>query len=67
MLILKRGLNEEIVFPLQDIVVRVVRVSGNCVRLAIEAPKSVPIKRSELVEGSCDFHTRTDFSTADQH
>jgi carbon storage regulator len=50
MLVLTRKEGERIVIDGQ-IVVTVLQVRGNQIRLGIEAPKDVPIRRSEL-EGS---------------
>lgn len=49
MLVLSRKLNETIcVGP--DITIKVIRVNGGRVRLAIEAPDNVRIQRGELLE-----------------
>ena len=47
MLVLERKPGETIMIG-DDIVVRLVRVSGNRVKLGIEAPKHVLVLRSEL-------------------
>lgn len=47
MLVLSRTLGEEIVID-GNVRVKVVEVRGNRVRLAVCAPKDVPIRRSEL-------------------
>ncbi len=47
MLVLSRKPNERIVIG-DNIVVQIVRVSGGTVRLGIEAPAAVPIRRDEL-------------------
>ena len=52
MLLLTRKLTESIVID-GDIKVTVVEIRGNRVRLGIEAPKDVVVRRSEL-EGSAD-------------
>jgi carbon storage regulator len=49
MLVLSRRTNESIVID-GDITVTVLRTQGNNVRLGIEAPKEIPIRRSELQE-----------------
>lgn len=49
MLVLTRKLGESIVIN-GNIVVTVHQLKGNTVRLAFEAPKDVPIVRSELLE-----------------
>ncbi len=48
MLVLSRKLNEKIVIA-GDIVITVVKIEGNQVRLGIDAPRSVPVYRSELI------------------
>ena len=48
MLVLTRRENESIVIA-DQIVVKVVKIQGNRVRLAIDAPKDVQILRTELV------------------
>jgi len=48
MLVLNRKIGERIVIG-EDIVVTVVKVQGKQVRLGIEAPVSVPIRREELL------------------
>lgn len=47
MLVLSRKVGEEIVIG-SDVVLRVSRIRGNQVSLAIEAPKGVVIRRAEL-------------------
>jgi len=49
MLVLSRKKNESIVID-DNIVVTVVEVRGDKVRLGIQAPKEVPIHRSEIHE-----------------
>ena len=49
MLILARKVNEEIVIPELEIVIRVTSINGKIARLGIEAPKSVAIFRAELL------------------
>ena len=49
MLVLTRQLNESIVIG-KHITITVVRISGDSVRLGIEAPIEVPVLRVELVE-----------------
>ena len=48
MLILQRKAGESLVIG-DDITVRVISVDGTRVRLAIDAPETVPILRSELI------------------
>lgn len=53
MLVLSRKENESIVVKLpngQKIIVKVQRITGNVVRLGIEAPKDIAIVRQELLE-----------------
>ena len=49
MLVLTRKNNEEVMLG-HNIRLRVLSIRGNTVRLGIEAPNSVNIKRGELVE-----------------
>jgi len=49
MLVLTRKIGERICIG-EDVVVTVIYIDNNRVRLGIEAPRSVPIWRSELVE-----------------
>lgn len=49
MLVLSRKKNESIVIH-ENIVITVVEVRGDKVRLGIEAPREVPIHRSEVYE-----------------
>lgn len=48
MLVLSRK-SEETILIGQDIVVRVLKVSGSTVKLGIEAPRQTTIKRAELL------------------
>jgi len=48
MLVLSRKVDEKIVIG-PDVVVTVLEIRGNRVRLGIEAPRNVPVHRSELV------------------
>jgi carbon storage regulator len=47
MLVLSRKKNERLVIA-ENIIVQIIRVSGGNVRLGIEAPAEVPIRREEL-------------------
>ena len=47
MLVLSRKLNESIVID-DDIVITVVEIRGDKVRLGIQAPREVPVHRSEV-------------------
>ena len=48
MLVLTRKIGERITIG-EDVVVTVVSIENNRIRLGIEAPRSVPIWRSELI------------------
>lgn len=54
MLVLSRKLNESICIG-QDIEITVSEIRGNRVRLAISAPREVPVVRREVAEQSCLF------------
>ncbi|MBN1589540.1 MAG: carbon storage regulator [Pirellulales bacterium] len=47
MLVLTRKLNEQIHIG-RDVTITIVRLAGNTVRIGIEAPREVPIRRAEL-------------------
>lgn len=49
MLVLSRKTGERIVIG-DNIIIEVCRISGDKVRIAIEAPRDVPVLRSELKE-----------------
>ncbi len=49
MLVLSRKLNQSIRIG-DNISLNIVRIKGNVVQLGIEAPSSIPILRSELIE-----------------
>jgi carbon storage regulator len=51
MLVLSRKENQQLIIG-ENIIVRVVRVEGGRVRLGIEAPAEVPIRREELASRS---------------
>jgi carbon storage regulator len=51
MLVLSRKENQQLIIG-DNIIVRVVRVEGGRVRLGIEAPAEVPIRREELASRS---------------
>lgn len=50
MLVLSRRKNEEILFPSLDIAVRILRASGNTVRIGIDAPSDVKVLRGEILD-----------------
>ena len=50
MLIITRRQGERIVLG-DDVVIQVLEVSGGNVRIGIDAPRSVPVYREELLEG----------------
>jgi carbon storage regulator CsrA len=54
MLVLSRGPKEEILFPKLGITVKVVRISGNRVRLGVDAPHDVNVIRAELAGAQFD-------------
>ena len=49
MLVLSRKPQEAIVIN-GEITVRIIGIKGNTVRLGIEAPKEIPVLRSEIIE-----------------
>ena len=51
MLVLSRKTQEAIVID-GEITVRILEIRGNTVRLGVEAPKEIPVLRSELIERS---------------
>lgn len=55
MLVLSRGRNDKVVFPTLGISVEILRISGNKVRLGIEAPRQVPVHRQEVAERIDEF------------
>jgi len=50
MLVLSRGRNDQIVFPTLGMSVEILRISGNKVRLGIDAPRNIPVMRHEVAE-----------------
>ncbi len=55
MLVLTRGLKQQIVIGDQRITVTVLEVKGGRVRLGIEAPADVSVRRQELLEPKQEF------------
>jgi carbon storage regulator len=62
MLVFTRGKDQQIVID-DNIVVTVVAVRGDRIRLGIEAPKHVPVYRSELPLGTRRTPQQTDTQT----
>lgn len=54
MLVLTRSLKQQIVIGDQQVVVTVLEVKGGRVRLGIEAPSDVVIRRKELVDSEAE-------------
>ena len=50
MLVLSRKRNETIVLPDLNLTIRVAEISGNRVRLAVDAPREVTILRKEVAD-----------------
>lgn len=48
MLVLSRRSREAVVFPTIGVTVQILRVAGKVVRLGIEAPRSIPVLRTEV-------------------
>ena len=53
MLVLTRKKNQQILIA-DDIVLTVVRIHGGKVRLGIECPREIPIRRSEISLEACE-------------
>lgn len=56
MLVLSRKLNQSIIVG-SDVKIQVLKISGNTVRIGIEAPKDVKILRGELAPYGIDQET----------
>lgn len=52
MLVLTRRIGEEITLPDQGVKITVLSVAGSKVKLGVTAPKSVPVHRDEVVQGT---------------
>lgn len=63
MLVLTRKAQERILIG-DDIVVTVIRIQGKGVRIGIEAPRSVTVRRAELVDLSEDGPRAVEWSAA---
>ncbi|TWU12072.1 Carbon storage regulator [Symmachiella macrocystis] len=61
MLVLSRKKNESIVID-DNIVITVVEVRGDKVRLGIQAPKEIPVHRSEVYEAIHNHEQKTGHS-----
>ena len=61
MLVLSRKESEELVIS-DEIRIRVLRIQGGTIRLGIEAPKDISIRRAELVRGDEQAAVRADAS-----
>jgi carbon storage regulator len=55
MLVLSRKDGEQILVG-DDVVIKVLSIAGGRVRVGIEAPRHVPIRRSELTPSADQFH-----------
>lgn len=66
MLILSRKQNQRILFPSLDITIEILRVSGNAVKVGVEAPSSVRVLRDEVVD-SAELEGITEAAKAQRH
>jgi carbon storage regulator len=53
-LVLSRRLHESIVLPGLNVTITVVALTGDRVRIGIEAPKDIPVMREELLQGQSE-------------
>ena len=60
-LILSRGVEEEIVIgtPEGEVMIKVIEIRDDKVRLAIDAPKQIPVDRREVFEAKCRMRAAT--------
>jgi carbon storage regulator len=63
MLVLSRKIGEEIVIG-DDVVVKITRIKGNRVTIAIEAPGHVRIIRGEIADSDDGTHSREEVPAA---
>jgi carbon storage regulator len=59
MLVLSRKDGEQILVG-DDVIIKVLSIAGGRVRVGIEAPRNVPIRRSELAPSGDQFHAALD-------
>ena len=50
MLVLSRSKRQKIVFPSLGISVEILQISGNKVRVGIDAPTDIPVHRNEVAD-----------------
>ena len=50
MLVLSRNSHQKIVFPTLGISVEILQITGNKVRLGIDAPEDIPVHRKEVAD-----------------
>jgi carbon storage regulator len=50
MLVLSRGCHQRVVFPSLRVSIEILKISGGRVQIGIEAPKEIPVHRSEVAE-----------------